>query len=207
MVNLTLVEQALMRSFCLKEQDIASIIKTAQNHHQASYNTFYDAYEKLLEKNILTFKANKTVVLNKHINEYASPCSTCNFELYNVIALLPNSTLGLYDDNRFPGRSILTLNKHYSHLEDIPDNELLMFMQEIKQAVASIKRTTKVDRVNIAILGNAVSHVHAHLIPRYPEQETFPNKSPWNDERELQPLNLLDKERLMDQIFFNITQN
>ena len=31
------------------------------------------------------------------------------------------ATLGLYNDARFPGRSVLGLNAHYDALEDLPD--------------------------------------------------------------------------------------
>lgn len=107
----------------------------------------------------------------------------CDFVLFQPIHELKTSSLGLYNDSRFPGRCILKLNKHYDHLDEIPDPELYDFMVDVKKCVKVMKHVLQVDRVNFAILGNTVSHVHAHLIPRYPDAEKFPDKSPWNDDR------------------------
>jgi diadenosine tetraphosphate (Ap4A) HIT family hydrolase len=133
-------------------------------------------------------------------------CEQCKFELYLPIVSLYDtnnqifSSLGLYDDARFPGRCILSLHNHYEHIEDMPDEDLFIFMKHIKQSIEAIKSVTQVDRVNIAILGNTVSHVHAHLIPRYPNNEKYPNKSPWNDDRVLFNLNNYNKTEIIQSI-------
>lgn len=124
-------------------------------------------------------------------------CETCGFSLWNPIKNLSTSSLSLYDDGRFPGRCILKLNLHYEALEDIPNLLLNQYMADVKEAVNLIKQVTGSLRVNIAILGNTVPHVHAHLIPRYPENEQYPGKSPWNDQRLLFPLPELVKQDLL----------
>jgi diadenosine tetraphosphate (Ap4A) HIT family hydrolase len=111
-----------------------------------------------------------------------SPCE-CGFVLWNPIAESETSQLGLYDDARFPGRCILRLNAHYDSLEELPEDVLLDFMQDVQTAMSAIKAATGAARVNVAILGNRDSHVHAHLIPRFPAEEEFPDCSPWNDMR------------------------
>lgn len=137
---------------------------------------------------------------NEETHSIHQPCPDCGFELYTVIKELPTSTLGLYNDARFPGRCILTLNKHYDNLEELEPNELNDYMQEIVHVTKAMKKALQVERVNLAILGNTVSHVHAHLIPRYPDQEEFPNKSPWNDKRALEELSA----NASKQIIFDI---
>lgn len=47
----------------------------------------------------------------------------------------------------------------------------------------AIQEATSAAKVNVAILGNRDAHVHAHLISRFPENEEFPDCSPWNDLR------------------------
>lgn len=115
-------------------------------------------------------------------------CEDCGFELFLPIQRMPNSRLGLYDDARFPGRCILSLRDHYEHLEDVPLDLSMRFMEVIQHCAAGIRRATGCDRVNVAILGNAVPHVHAHLIPRFGDREALPRKSPWDDPRTRQPL-------------------
>lgn len=126
-----------------------------------------------------------------------TPCTVCGFELWNPIANLNVSVLSLYDDARFPGRCILELEPHHEAVEEV---ELTLFNQywsDIRLAIQAIKQTTGVERVNVAFLGNTVPHVHAHLIPRYPEQEQYPGKSPWNDPRATTPLPADKKNHLI----------
>jgi diadenosine tetraphosphate (Ap4A) HIT family hydrolase len=110
-------------------------------------------------------------------------CASCGFTLFNPVRMMSVSKWGVYDDARFPGRSILMLDNHYDDFTDIATKETAAFMEDIKSAMSIIKEVTGCERVNVAILGNAVPHVHAHLIPRFPSREEFPNKSPWNDKR------------------------
>lgn len=110
-------------------------------------------------------------------------CNVCSFDLYLPIASLRVSHLGLYNDSRFPGRCLLVLNDHYESFETLPPHLMALYMEDIKQSIHAIKSATGSDRVNLAILGNREPHVHSHLIPRYPEQEEFPDCSPWDDPR------------------------
>lgn len=116
--------------------------------------------------------------------EPIKPCLVCNFELFIPVSKMTVSSLGIYNDARFEGRSILTLSSHYDSLEDVPIGVASLFMKDIQGAMQALRTATGAERVNVAILGNRESHVHAHLIPRYPAQEQFPDCSPWNDPRE-----------------------
>lgn len=127
-------------------------------------------------------------------------CKICDFELFSPIVREPVTTLGLYDDARFRGRSILLLNKHFENIEELPTVVSNAFMEDIKLYVKVLKNVLNVSRVNVSILGNSVPHIHAHLIPRYPEVEKFPGKSPWNDPRPLEVLPTDDKKGLINDI-------
>jgi len=110
-------------------------------------------------------------------------CEVCNFGVWNPVIDLTRSRVGIYNDARFRGRCIVTLDTHFENLEDVDEATTAAFMADIKSTVRAIKNATGSERVNVAILGNAEPHVHAHLIPRYPAEEQFPNSSPWNDQR------------------------
>ena len=69
-------------------------------------------------------------------------------------------------------------------MEDLNDEQLMLFMVDVRSAVKALKVATGSTRVNVAILGNREAHVHAHLIPRYPAAEAKPDSSPWDDPRE-----------------------
>lgn len=110
-------------------------------------------------------------------------CDACDMSLWIPIGGLRVSSLGLYSDSRFPGRCILALNSHYESLEDMPAALAADFMADLQEAARAVKSATRCARVNVAILGNKIPHVHAHLIPRYPWFEPKPDESPWADPR------------------------
>ena len=128
------------------------------------------------------------------------PCS-CGFVLWQPIAQSQYSCLGLYDDARFPGRSILRLKEHQDRFDMVPEDILMGFMLDIQTAMKSIQTATGAARVNVAILGNRDPHVHAHLVPRFPDNEEFPDCSPWNDLRPKTFLSEGDKARIKTSIF------
>lgn len=112
------------------------------------------------------------------------PCKNCNFQLFNPVHEFNHSNLVFYNDSRFRGRCILSLKKHFDNWEDVDEESLLGLMKESQQAVRAIKKATGCKRVNIASLSNQVAHIHLHLIPRFPDEEEFPNGAPWRDRRE-----------------------
>jgi len=112
-----------------------------------------------------------------------SVCSQCGFELWRPIAELEVADLGLYSDERFPGRCILKLREHRERLEELPEELLLAFHRDLRRASEAIRSVTGSQRVNFAVLGNTVPHLHGHLIPRIPENEPKPGSSPWDDPR------------------------
>lgn len=127
-------------------------------------------------------------------------CSTCGFQLWRPISSLRSSQLGLYSDERFPGRSILSLNEHFDHFDEVPLNVLWEFMVDLKNSMAAIKKATGAPRVNTAILGNQEGHVHAHLVPRQPDAEPRPDKAPWEDTRDKGPLDVIEEGRITRSI-------
>lgn len=89
----------------------------------------------------------------------------------------------MYDDGRFPGRLIVSLNKHFDSVSEVPPKLFAKFMREV-QGVSEVQlRALGADRVNLAILGNQEPHVHCHLIPRYFRVEPRPDRAPWEDPR------------------------
>lgn len=117
------------------------------------------------------------------------PCHECGFELYHPLPTkLTVSHAGIYSDARFPGRTILVLDEHHEHLDEVPAKILAEFVNDIATFSSWLRTMPGVERINVSILGNAEPHVHAHLIPRRPSTEPEPKRSPWDDPRPRQPL-------------------
>lgn len=127
-------------------------------------------------------------------------CPVCGFGLWLPILGMTESEVGLHSDARFPGRCIVALRNHFDHFSDVPAIQLVTYMEEIQFVVDAIKKATGSSRVNVAILGNAESHVHAHLIPRHPAKELLPDKAPWEDPRPKEQLSPTEIERLTESI-------
>ena len=123
-------------------------------------------------------------------------CEECGFDLWRYIGtvsvdssytgvsgfrqvFLNSCHVGLYSDHRYPGRCLVVFDKHKDHLEDLSEYELSYFMRCVTKVGEAVKKVVGAKRMNYAILGNAVSHVHAHVIPRF-ETDPNPNQSPWN---------------------------
>jgi diadenosine tetraphosphate (Ap4A) HIT family hydrolase len=131
-------------------------------------------------------------------------CPSCGFELWNPICQMNVSFLGLYDDGRFPGRTILVLNEHFEHWEDIPRELLNEFVADSQRAMRAMSALTGASRINLAVLGNTDAHVHFHLIPRRRDSEPNPSKSPWNDPRPLTKLSRRQIVELVEELRSNL---
>lgn len=106
-------------------------------------------------------------------------CEECGFSLWRYIAKIPSAHVGLYDDNRYPGRCLVVYPTHINHFEEKPQLGMYEFMESVQDVGSIIKDLTGADRINYAILGNAVPHVHAHVIPRFKTDPNI-NSSPWS---------------------------
>lgn len=114
-------------------------------------------------------------------------CSICHFELFYPIEaeVLQVTKLGLYSDARFPGRVLLVYERHVEGLEQLEERELTRFWSDATATGRAISRMTGAARINYAVLGNALPHLHVHLIPRFPSTEPLPTRPPWSDSREM----------------------
>lgn len=127
-------------------------------------------------------------------------CGECGFGLWIPIGSFSSSHVGLYSDARFRGRCIVTLNEHADHMEDLPADTVSSFMLNVSLISRALRIATGAERINVAVLGNQEGHVHAHLIPRYPDSEPFPNKAPWEDTRARAKLPPADEAELVATI-------
>lgn len=137
------------------------------------------------------------------VGKVSAACPQCAFELWTPLAHAGPVLVGLYDDGRFPGRLIVSLVDHYDHLEDVPPAEVGPFMTNVQNAVRAQRSALDVTRVNVAVLGNQVSHVHAHLVPRR-STDARPMSAPWEDPRPRQQLDERHKEDVLARLSFSL---
>jgi ATP adenylyltransferase len=83
--------------------------------------------------------------------------------------------------NRFPynpGHLLVFPKKHIEKLSELDDDSLVSFFRLVKRCSSLIERTYDPLGINVGInqgqaSGASVSHLHAHLVPRYANETGF----------------------------------
>jgi diadenosine tetraphosphate (Ap4A) HIT family hydrolase len=99
----------------------------------------------------------------------ASACSACGGrwpEPADHISDLGESILYLHTDQFFPGWSVLVLRRHATELYDLARDERARVMDEVSDVARALKLAFEARKVNYALFGNVLPHMHWHLIPR-----------------------------------------
>lgn len=81
------------------------------------------------------------------------------------------STLYLLRDQTYKGRCVLALNSHKTELFQLTEEERTKFMDDVAKASEMIYQSFNANKINYAIYGDLVSHLHFHLVPKYRDGE------------------------------------
>jgi len=107
---------------------------------------------------------------------------------HSFLEASPNAQGCLY------GKCHVISKKHYVELFDMPDEDMLNFMIDVKKAGIALKKVSGAVKINYEIHGNTVPHLHVHLFPRYVDDK-FPGgpieynmiePSPYGSEKEFE---------------------
>jgi diadenosine tetraphosphate (Ap4A) HIT family hydrolase len=82
------------------------------------------------------------------------------------IAELSEGTLYLHTDQFFPGWSVLVLRRHATELFQLEPDERTRLMEDVSETARALEEAFDARKVNYALFGNLVPHIHWHLIPR-----------------------------------------
>jgi len=77
------------------------------------------------------------------------------------------------------------------------------FMEDACRLAGAVEKTFQLSKLNHAVLGNSVPHLHWHLIPRRPT-DPFPTHAIWEDEIPQVRLTDQDMRELAAQIRTNL---
>jgi diadenosine tetraphosphate (Ap4A) HIT family hydrolase len=84
-----------------------------------------------------------------------------------TIAELRLSRLRLVLNQSVPGYCVLLCREHVVEPYDLSAEKRLLFWEDTLTAAQAIAEVLQPAKMNIQILGNAVPHLHSHIIPRY----------------------------------------
>lgn len=88
-------------------------------------------------------------------------------DLMVEVAPLQVSTLYLFREQTYRGRCLVAYRDHVKELFELDDEQLRLFMQDVKRAAAAIHRAFSPDKINYGAFSDTLAHLHFHLVPKY----------------------------------------
>ena len=85
------------------------------------------------------------------------------------ICKLSVSTLYLNRDQKHLGRCVLKLNEHKTDLSALSTEENAAFFGDLRRVSQALNKSYAPDKINYAIYGDLVPHLHVHIVPKYAE--------------------------------------
>jgi diadenosine tetraphosphate (Ap4A) HIT family hydrolase len=81
----------------------------------------------------------------------------------------------LADETGYPGFCRVILTRHIKEMTDLPESDQKRLLSVLMAVEEAVRQVMAPDKINLASLGNVVPHLHWHVIPRYADDEHFPN--------------------------------
>ncbi len=88
------------------------------------------------------------------------------------------TTAYLFQDQFFPGWTVLVLKEHFSELYELSQSARRRLIEEVARVAQALAQTFDAQKINYELLGNQVPHMHWHLIPRL-KRDPEPLKPVW----------------------------
>ena len=77
-------------------------------------------------------------------------------------------------DEAYAGFCRVILQRHLTEMTDLSPAERAALMRAVFAVEAALREILRPHKMNLASLGNAVPHVHWHVIPRFADDARFP---------------------------------
>ena len=112
-------------------------------------------------------------------NPQSPPCPFClPLNPARVIADLGDFTWLVGEHQFYPGYSVLVAKRHVREIFELTPAERACLTEALARAAQAMQTAYAPRKLNYAALGNAVEHLHWHIIPRYPH-DPQPLENPW----------------------------
>ena len=91
---------------------------------------------------------------------------------------LGHVTAYLHEDQFFPGWTVLVWKRHVTELFQLGQSERQDLMDRMTELAQVLSETFHAVKINYALLGNQVPHMHWHLVPRLAD-DPAPQEAIW----------------------------
>jgi len=86
------------------------------------------------------------------------------------------------DTPAYPGFCRVILDRHVKEMTDLAPAERSRLMMAVMKTEQAVRDALNPDKINLASLGNVVPHLHWHVIPRFADDQHFPDPI-WGTQR------------------------
>jgi len=124
-------------------------------------------------------------------------CPLCKKENEDII--FENDLFRVVLIDEIPGYIRIITQKHIKEFSELNDKEAVKIMHAVKKIEKKIIETLNPDKINIALFGNMVPHLHIHIIPRYINDPWWPESTFCNKKRNFKYLPF-NKENFKEEI-------
>lgn len=124
--------------------------------------------------------------------ECTERCANLPSSRADWIAELRVGRLYLNPDQRYRGSCIVVLRRHAVEITDLEPGESEAWWRDINAAARAVQAAVSPGKLNLAMLGNQVPHLHAHIVARRTDDDAWPDAI-WA--RPLPPLSLPAPEK------------
>lgn len=115
------------------------------------------------------------------------PCALCEEDGGTLVLRDNFLRVILVDDPDLPGFVRVIAHAHLREMTDLDPPARDRLMRAVFQAEQVVRDVFQPLKVNLASLGNAVPHVHWHVIPRFADDPFFPQPIWGTRQRETPP--------------------
>jgi diadenosine tetraphosphate (Ap4A) HIT family hydrolase len=130
------------------------------------------------------------------VSSTAATCELCREDGGDILWRDGFCRIVLVADPDYPGFCRVILGRHAAEMTDLDEAERGRLMRAVFATERALRTALAPDKVNLASLGNAVPHVHWHVIPRFRDDRHFPAPVWAAPARAAAPARPLDRARL-----------
>jgi diadenosine tetraphosphate (Ap4A) HIT family hydrolase len=122
-----------------------------------------------------TIRHDKSTAMTNLLRRTAvAGCELCSATGGDEIYRTEDYRVVMVDDANYPGFCRVILNDHVREMSALAGTNRAALMEAVWQVEAAVLEVMSPAKINLASLGNAVPHLHWHVIPRYDDDAHFP---------------------------------
>lgn len=105
----------------------------------------------------------------------------------------------LFEDQFFPGWTVLVLKRHATELYELTREERSQVIEEVTAMARVLAEEFHSVKINYGLLGNRLPHIHWHVIPRLAD-DPVPLEAVWGHPHQPKPLGEQAKTDLLAKL-------